>query len=67
MPFVQGHLRHEPVTITFETECAHCARPLRLEIDDDLECRVADGATPMAFLPLVDFSKWKDPSIIDGF
>lgn len=67
MPFVQGHLRRERVTVTFETECAHCERPLRLDIDSDLDCRVTKGATPLAFLPMVDFAKWKDPSIIDGF
>ena len=67
MPFVQGHLRREPVTVTFETECVHCQRPLRLDIDRNLDCRVSEGAAPLAFLPVVDFAKWKDPSIIDGF
>jgi len=67
MAFVQGHLRGEPVTVTFDTECAHCARPLQLEIDDTLACRVTEGAAPLVFLPLVNFAKWKDPSIIDGF
>lgn len=67
MPFVQGHLRNESVSVRIESECAHCDRPLQLDVDGDLSCRVAEGAAPLIFVPLVDFAKWKDPSIIDGF
>jgi hypothetical protein len=67
MPFVQGHLRNESLTVTFQTECAHCARPLRIEVDDQLTYRVADAAAPLIFVPLVDFKKLKDPSIIHAF
>ena len=68
MPFVQGHLRDEPISIRFESQCACCARPLHLDIDSELSCRVhEEDAHPLVFVPLVDFEKWKDPSIIDGF
>lgn len=68
MPFVQGHLRCEPLSVTFRTECAHCSRPMRIHIDSDLQYRVDDGGTdPLVFAPLVDFAKVKDPSIIDVF
>ena len=67
MPFVQGHLRNEPLTVTIRTECAHCARSLEIEIDDQLGHRVAEAAEPVIFVPLVDFEKLKDPSIIDAF
>ena len=68
MPFVQGHLRHEPLAITIQSECAHCARPLRFEVDSDLKYRVADdAANPLIFIPLVDFAKLNDPHIIDAF
>ncbi len=71
MPFVQGHLRNEPVAISIETECAHCSRSIRIELDSEpdseLKYRVVEGTDPLVFVPLVDFEKLKDPSIIDAF
>ena len=67
MPFVQGHLRNESLTITFRTECAHCACPLRIEVDSRLTLNVADAVAPLIFIPLVDFEKLQDPSIIHAF
>ncbi len=67
MPFVQGHLRNQALTVTFRTECAHCARPLRIEIDDRLTYRTAETTDPLVFVPLVNFEKLKDPSIIHAF
>ena len=68
MPFVQGQLRHEPVAITIQSECAHCARPMRFEIDSDLAYRVADDAAqPLIFIPMVNIAKLKGPHIIDAF
>jgi hypothetical protein len=67
MPFVQGHLRNESITITLDTECAHCSQPMRIEIDDQLRHRVVTGTEPVIFVPMVDFEKLKDPSIIDAF
>jgi hypothetical protein len=65
---VQGHLRGEPLTLTVETECAHCARPIRLQIDGNLNAYVlTEGAEPMVFVPTIDFSTVDDPSIIDVF
>jgi len=67
MPFVQGHLRNESLEITIKTECAHCSRPLQIEMDSELNCRVVEDTDPLIFVPLVDFEKLKDPSIIDAF
>jgi hypothetical protein len=65
---VQGHLRGEPLTLTLDTECAHCARPIRLQMDGNLNTTVlSEGATPIVFVPLVDVAKLDDPSIIDAF
>ena len=66
-PFVQGQLRKEPISVTIESTCACCGRPLRIETDGRAVHRVSDGARPLVFFPLVDFGKWPDPSIIDGF
>ena len=71
MPFVQGHLRNESVAISIETECAHCSRSIRIELDSEpdsaLNYRVVEGADPLVFVPHVNFEKLKDPSIIDAF
>jgi hypothetical protein len=67
MPFVQGHLRNESITITIKTECAHCSRPIEIELDNELNYRLLEGTDPLVFVPLVDFEKLKDPSIIDAF
>jgi hypothetical protein len=65
---VQGRLRGEPLTLTVDTECAHCARSIQLEIDSDLRTTVlSEGAAPIVLVPLVDFTKLDDPSIIDAF
>ena len=66
-PFVQGRLRDEDLKAVIDTECAHCGRPLRLEIDSHLDHWVhTEGASPLVCTPFVDVSKLT-PSIIDGF
>jgi hypothetical protein len=67
MPFVQGHLRNEWLATTIRTECGHCSRPMRIEIDSELNYSVLEGEEPLIFVPLIDFEKLKDPSIIDAF
>ena len=67
MPFVQGHLRNESLGITIKTECAHCSRPIQIEMDSELNCRVVEDTDPLIFVPLVDFEELEDPSIIDAF
>ena len=68
MPFVQGHLRHDSVTVAFQSECAHCGRPLQIEIGSDLAYRVdSEAAAALVFVPLVDFARLRAKSIIDDF
>ena len=67
MPFVQGHLRNESLAITIGTECVHCSSPIRIEVDSDLNFEILEGEEPLIFVPLVNFKKLKDPSIIDAF
>ena len=67
-PFVQGRLREETLSVAVHTECACCARPIDLEIDSDLCCRVlSDDASPLLSVPLVDPSRLEAPNIIDDF
>jgi hypothetical protein len=68
MPFVQGQLRHESLTVTFASECAHCGRPLWIEIGSDLHYQVdSEGTGALVFVPMVDFAKLRAKSIIDDF
>ena len=68
MPFVQGHLRGEPLSFVIETECGHCQSPIRIEMSSELEYRVLEGdADPLVYVPQVDLGKLGAPSIIDGF
>jgi hypothetical protein len=68
VPFVQGQLRGEPLSVAISTECEHCSQPIHIEIDSELGCRVQEEeADPLTFVPLVDFSKLTDPCITDAF
>ena len=41
---------------------------MRIEIGSDLKYQVMEsGADPRIYVPLVDFEKLDEPSIIDGF
>ena len=64
---MQGQLRKQSLSVWFETQCACCAEPFRIDIDDELSCAVAGKATPVIFMALVNFKKVKDPSIVDVF
>ena len=65
---MQGQLRGEPLECTIDSGCGHCGRPLRITIDSDLGYSVlSEGADPLVFVPMVDFEKLEDPSIIDAF
>ncbi|MFN2146312.1 MAG: hypothetical protein ACK2T7_13240 [Anaerolineales bacterium] len=67
-PFVQGQLRNEYLTFKIETSCAQTGREIIIEIDSELKSTVlSEGAKPVIFIPMVDFSKLEDPSIIDAF
>ena len=67
-PFVQGHLRNEPVSITVETRCEHCEEPMTLEIDSDMNITaVQAGAKPMVFSPDVEVLDIEAPTIVDDF
>jgi hypothetical protein len=65
---VQGQLRQEYLTSSIQTSCAHCGQPIHIQIDSDLHYKVAETeAVPLVFVPMVNFDRLKDPSIIDAF
>jgi hypothetical protein len=67
-PFVQGHLRNERLAVTVQSECAHCRRPMTLDITSELAYQV-HGTTsePIVFVPDVNVAALEAPSIIDDF
>ncbi len=65
---MQGQLRREDLNFTIDTCCAHCGKPIHIEIDSELNYRVLEAnAQPLIFSPMVDFGRLEDPSIIDAF
>jgi hypothetical protein len=65
---VQGRLRDEELSFEIDTECACCGEPMHLTMRSDLTYDLGDqAASPMYFIPLVDFSKLREPSIVDVF
>jgi len=65
---VQGRLRREFLSVTIDSDCAHCSKPLRITIDSDLNYRAEeDGCEPIVFVPHVDFSAIEDKCIINAF
>jgi len=67
-PFVQGQLRNERLTVTVESECAHCRRPLAMDITSELAYQVhGTPSEPIVFVPDVNVAALEAPSIIDDF
>jgi len=65
---VQGRLRKEDLSVTVETECAHCARPMRIQIDNKLRHHAHDeGAEPLVFTPNIDWATFTEPNIIHAY
>lgn len=55
---MQGRLRKESLSVAIATECAHCAKPIHLEIDSELRYRVVEeAAEPVISVPFVDFAR----------
>ena len=67
-PFVQGRLRSEHLSATIDTECAHCGRRLRMDVDSEFGWRVVQqGAKPLVFSPHVDWTTFDEPNILHAF
>ena len=65
---MQGRLTGRELTAVIETACAHCTQPMRVEVTSSLAYQVTTpGADPLISVPLVNFKRLKDPSIIHAF
>jgi hypothetical protein len=54
--------------VEIKTTCAHCGETMELVVDSELNYRIEKGGpSPLVFEPTVDWSAFKDPTIIDGY
>jgi len=54
--------------VEIKTTCAHCGKAMELVVDSDLNYRIVKGgSSPLVFEPDIDWSEFKDPTIIDGY
>lgn len=67
-PFVQGHLRNNALDVEIHTTCAHCGETMEFVVSSELDYRVVRGGkSPLVFEPEIDWSEFKEPTIIDGY
>jgi hypothetical protein len=65
---VQGRLRKESISVTIDTVCAHCAHPIKIVIDSEMNCEVAqENASLHIFSPQIDWESFSAPNIIPDF
>lgn len=65
---MQGRLRGDRLRVHIDSQCHHCARPLTLEVDDELRWRVlSPGASPLLFEPTMDWPNFHAPSIVHDY
>ncbi|HET7377950.1 MAG TPA: hypothetical protein VFK30_14655 [Anaerolineae bacterium] len=65
---MQGRLTGKALTVSIETECAHCRRPIGLTLDQDLRYRLNESdAAPLVFEPDVNWTTFNDPNIIQAY
>ena len=63
---MEGRIWGESLAVEIETGRAHCAAPIRIGVNSDLEFTVRDGgAAPLVFAPEVDFEDFRAPNILD--
>jgi hypothetical protein len=65
---VYGRLRNEELFFTVNSECASSGRPIKIELDSNLNItNVDEGSEPMFCVALMNTAKTKEPSIVDIF
>ncbi len=65
---MQGRLRDEALSFEIDTECACCGKSIHITMEHDLDYTLGEPESkPMFYIPMVDFTKLKAPSIIDAF
>jgi hypothetical protein len=68
MPFVQGRLRDQNLSVSIESTCGHCERPLHITVSSDMRYQVREaGADPLVFMPDIDWASFTEPNIIHAY
>ena len=56
------------MSFEIDTECSCCGKGMHFTIQNDLSYTVQDqSSSPMFYVPIVDLTKLKEPSIVDVF
>ena len=65
---MQGHLRKSPLEVDIKSTCALSGEKIEFVVDSELNYRIERGGpNPLVFEPDIDWSEFKDPTIIDGY
>jgi hypothetical protein len=65
---VQGYLQNKFISVEIETKCNHCDQSLHITVDSKMNVSVRDpGASPLMFMPDVDWDHFTQPTIIDAY
>jgi hypothetical protein len=68
VPFVQGQLQKQYISVEIETKCKHCDLVMHINIDSELRVSVReDGAVPLVFMPDIDWDNFAERTIIDSY
>lgn len=63
-----GRLQNRKLSFAVNSECANSGRPIKFELDSDLNvASIDDGSEPMFCVALIDIAKIREPSILDIF
>ena len=56
------------MSFEIDTECACCGKAMHFTVNSDLSYTLQDqGSSPMFYVPVIDFTTLKEPSIVDVF
>jgi len=54
--------------VEIKSTCANSGKAIELVVDSELNYRIEKGGpSPLVFEPEIDWSEFKDPTIIDGY
>jgi len=68
VPFVQGRLRNEWLSVEIETKCKHCNQQLHITMDSAMQFSVAEqAAVPLVFMPDISWEHFSGQTIIDSY
>ena len=65
---MQGQLQNKVIAVEIETMCKHCEQSLHILIDSSMRVSVREeDATPLVFMPELEWEKFAERTIIDAY